>query len=320
MPFTVPNENVATLAVQARLDSGDLDAMMAPAFGSGVFSGCLVTAQGTPDGTVAVSTGSVRITGSTQAVTGANVSVLTGSANADGTTASAAHANWLRYDLIVVNASGQLGVLHGQVTIPVHPNYIHNPVFPTWNKATQVPLAALVILPGSEPTTGTIRTADIVQKDPDINANAFHDQIHTIWGANHQGTLLISQLPSIFIPVPFSHVGTAVVATGALRWANKSGRTLTINSIFASANTAPVGTTSTPISGAGLVFDVNIDASTIWSTQGNRVNIQAAAISGSTTTFNTTTIADGSYLSVDTDFIGSTTPGADIDVQVWLRG
>jgi hypothetical protein len=115
----------------------------------------------------------------------------------------------------------------------------------------------------------------------------------------------------------YSISGAATVAAGAHRFYNHSGGTRTITKVGLSAGTAPSGTTSTPITGASLVADVNINGTSIWSTQGNRVNIQSGQNVGTQTTFNTTTIADGSYFTVDIDFIGSTTAGSDVTVTVW---
>lgn len=119
-------------------------------------------------------------------------------------------------------------------------------------------------------------------------------------------------MPDIYIPVTFAYKGTIATGTGVLRWYNDSGRTLTIAKIRASAGTAPTG--------AAILDDVNVDGTTIWSTQGNRVTIAAGANTGSTTTFNTTTIADGSYLTVDIDQVGSTVVGADHVATIWLKG
>jgi hypothetical protein len=176
--FTVPNEASASYTDQAELDAMDIQVIVAGFAGTGVISGCLVTAQGSPDGTVAVSSGSIRVAGSTVSVTGANVSVMTGSANADGSTNSAANATYYRYDLIVANASGQLGVLHGTVPAPAWPDYSVNPTFPTVTKANCV-LAAVLIPPTAASITG-IASSQIVAKNVEFSVNAPHDQAHLI--------------------------------------------------------------------------------------------------------------------------------------------
>jgi hypothetical protein len=120
-----------------------------------------------------------------------------------------------------------------------------------------------------------------------------------------------------FIPVTFSKQGTVAVTTEAavMRWYNDSGRALTIDSVRASVNTAPTG--------ASLIVDVNYDGTTIYTTGPgtNRPTITATnftAEQGGAP--DVTSVADGHYLSVNVDAVGSTIPGSDLTVQVWLRG
>jgi hypothetical protein len=144
-----------------------------------------VTAQASPDGTVAVSSGSYRIGGSTKTCAGGTVSVISGSANPDGSTSSAADANYYRYDLIVADSSSHLGVLHGTVPAPAWPDYSVNPVFPTVTVAYAV-LAAILIPPTASGIT-TLASTTIVPKNLAISADAFHDQAHSLTGTNHTG-------------------------------------------------------------------------------------------------------------------------------------
>lgn len=109
----------------------------------------------------------------------------------------------------------------------------------------------------------------------------------------------------------FSRWQTLYTIAGTHRWYNDSGATLAIKEIRAAVGTAPTGAT--------IICDVNIDGSTIWSTQGNRLTIAANGNTASTTTFNTLVIPDGSYLTVDIDQVGSTEPGADLTLTVWME-
>lgn len=103
--------------------------------------------------------------------------------------------------------------------------------------------------------------------------------------------------------------GTVAVSTGKHRVYNDTGVGLTIRSVRASAGTAPTG--------ASILVDVNKNGSTIFSTQANRPAIAAAAnTSGKVTNMNVTTLADGDFLTVDVDQIGSGTAGADLVVQI----
>lgn len=87
--------------------------------------------------------------------------------------------------------------------------------------------------------------------------------------------------------------------------------------VFAYAKTGPTG--------ADMIFDINYhatddaSATTIWSTQANRLKIVAGSKTGSQTTFDTTTFAEGGVLTIDLDQVGSTIAGQDITVTVWCR-
>jgi hypothetical protein len=66
--------------------------------------------------------------------------------------------------------------------------------------------------------------------------------------------------------------------------------------------------------GQAILIDINKNGSTIWSSQGNRATISAAATTGNTTTFNTTALTAGDYLDLDIDQVGSGTAGVDLTV------
>ncbi len=120
--------------------------------------------------------------------------------------------------------------------------------------------------------------------------------------------------PNLYIDVTFSVSGALVASTvGVFRWYNRSGRTLTIETVNAAVGTAPAT--------QSILCDVNIDGTTIWATQGNRVAIAAAANVGVATTFDTTTIATGAhYFTVDVDQVGTGTTGSNLTVTIWLKG
>lgn len=111
--------------------------------------------------------------------------------------------------------------------------------------------------------------------------------------------------------VPFSSGGSLIVKVGATGWTNRLNRTLTIVEVYAEVGTAPTG--------ASIICDVNKNGSTIWSTQANRVAIAATSLNGNSTTFNTTSIAQGDRLTFDVDQIGSTIAGSDLTLQVVMK-
>ena len=106
---------------------------------------------------------------------------------------------------------------------------------------------------------------------------------------------------------------SGVLTTGA----NKSfeviyrGPNATIKTADAHVKAAPVG--------AALVFDINIDGTTIWSTQANRLTIADGATSGTQTTFNTTAVVAGNSLTMDIDTIGSGTAGTSVTVLLEME-
>lgn len=107
----------------------------------------------------------------------------------------------------------------------------------------------------------------------------------------------------------FARAGTLSVGAGTFRVYNDCGDTLSIKSVRASAGTAPTG--------ASIIVDVNVNGTTIFTTQANRPAIAAAAnTSGKVTNHNVTTIGDGSYFTVDVDQVGSGAAGADLTVQI----
>lgn len=112
--------------------------------------------------------------------------------------------------------------------------------------------------------------------------------------------------------IPFSNTGTLAVQTGTHRLYNDTGIAWTIISVRATVGTSPAG--------ASVIIDVNKNGTTIFTTQANRPTIAAAAnTSGKVTNMNVTSVADGEYLTVDVDQVGSTTNGADLTLQLEVQ-
>ena len=106
----------------------------------------------------------------------------------------------------------------------------------------------------------------------------------------------------------FSSTGTLIVAAGKSRVYNDSGRTLTILATRASVGTAPTGAT--------LIVDINKGGTTIFTTQTARPTIALSGFTAAGGTPAVTAWANGEYLTVDIDQVGSTVAGADLTVQV----
>lgn len=103
--------------------------------------------------------------------------------------------------------------------------------------------------------------------------------------------------------------GSLGVSAGKSRRYNDTGVPLTIRAVRASVGTAPVG--------GPVVVDINRNGASIFTAQVNQPSIVAGAVtSGKVTAIGNAALADGDYLTVDVDAVGSTTPGADLAVQV----
>ncbi|MEV8636870.1 hypothetical protein AB0395_35030 [Streptosporangium sp. NPDC051023] len=127
-----------------------------------------------------------------------------------------------------------------------------------------------------------------------------------LWARTSAG---VERLVEPGILFPFSASGTLAVMIGSYRLYNDTGNALTIKAVRASVGTAPTG--------APILVDINVDGSTIFATQANRPTIAIGTnTSGKVTAMSTTSIADGSYFSVDVDQVGSVVAGANLTVQV----
>lgn len=92
-----------------------------------------------------------------------------------------------------------------------------------------------------------------------------------------------------------------IVKTGTARLYNDTGRALKILSCRATAAVAPTG--------AALTVDVNKNGTTIYTTQGNRPSIAISGVTNKSAAPDVQAWADGEYLTVDVDQIGSTIAG-----------
>lgn len=70
--------------------------------------------------------------------------------------------------------------------------------------------------------------------------------------------------------------------------------------------------------GADVIFDVNKNGTTIYSTQGNRPKVTATNTVGALATPDVTTLAAGDVLTVDVDQVGSTLPGGLATLTIGL--
>lgn len=139
MTLTIPDRGEGESNIQSKLYQEDLEVIMAGIDGLDcVLSGCAVTAQGSPDMTVAVAKGGVLSNGVLKPVAAGNVTV------------TAADATNPRIDLIVVNASGTKACRAGTAAAaPKPPNRTANDV-----------VIAQVYVPAAATTITTARITD----------------------------------------------------------------------------------------------------------------------------------------------------------------
>lgn len=145
MAFTIPDAPAAAFQDQARLYSATLDILTGGPRLTGVQSGCAVTAQGSPNMTVAVAVGVVRIAGRRVSVVAGNVTI------------TAANATNPRIDLITVDTTGTKAAVAGTAAaVPLEP---------------AVPAGRVVLAQVYVPANGTtIGSSQIVDRGLAVNA------------------------------------------------------------------------------------------------------------------------------------------------------
>jgi hypothetical protein len=80
---------------------------------------------------------------------------------------------------------------------------------------------------------------------------------------------------------------------------------------------AYIGTAPT---GADVIFDIHRNGVSIWNTtQANRITVAATANTATQTKFDTITVNEGDYFTIDVDQIGSTLPGTSATVELYVK-
>jgi hypothetical protein len=104
----------------------------------------------------------------------------------------------------------------------------------------------------------------------------------------------------------FGIPGSLIVTSGVSRI--YFTRAATISNVVATVGTAPTG--------AAIIFDVNKNGTTIFTTQGSRPTIAISGFVDLSSVPDVTTIEAGDYLTIDVDQVGSTIAGANAVVQI----
>lgn len=118
--------------------------------------------------------------------------------------------------------------------------------------------------------------------------------------------------------VMFAINGNLSVQSSPRRLYNRTGQTLLIEKVYASTDNGGNPT------GDSILVDVNkgvedADPTTIFTNQAHRPEIAAGAEIGYTTLIDVPSWANGEYLQLDIDQVGSTLPGSGLDVVVVAR-
>ena len=85
----------------------------------------------------------------------------------------------------------------------------------------------------------------------------------------------------------------------------------TIADVRAYLDTAPTG--------AAFVLDVNLNGTTVFTTQGNRPTIAISGNASTTTLPDVVSVAAGDRITVDVDVIGSSVAGSDLSIAIALK-
>ena len=96
------------------------------------------------------------------------------------------------------------------------------------------------------------------------------------------------------------------VHTGTMRWYIEANKT--ISNVVASVSTAPTG--------ASVIFDINKNGTTIFTTQANRPTISAGGYADFSCIPDVVSLVQSDYLTIDVDQIGSTVPGANAVIRI----
>lgn len=145
-----------------------------------------------------------------------------------------------------------------------------------------------------------------------IGSSYFSNLIFTLGGSDSGGSGGDTDGPIFPRPVVFVLGQGTPVTVGN----NKTNELVVecdgiISKAYVTAKTGPVG--------SNLIFDINLNGTSIWnSNQNNRISIADGQTYGAQTSFDTTAVSAGDLLSIDVDQVGSVTPGQEVTVQLLL--
>ena len=149
--------------------------------------------------------------------------------------------------------------------------------------------------------------------DPTLLAGMDSNGLGKVLATDTQGRLQVALATGIGALQKVIHFfvdGSLTTGAKPRRMYNLSGVTLTFQKVHLAVNTAPTV--------AAIICDIHKNGTTIFTTTANRPQVAAGSNTGTTVTFDVTTLADGEYLTLEVDQVGSGTAGADLVVSVVL--
>lgn len=167
--------------------------------------------------------------------------------------------------------------------------------------------AAFDAVPDGSITSAKIANDTIVNAD--INASAAIALSKLATGALPSAiTVAPANFANGIIPSDVVFTIPSTLTTGAKPVRIYIENLRTIANVVASVSTAPTG--------ASVIFDVNKNGTTIFTTQANRPTITASSHFDAISIPAVTSIGNGDYLTIDVDQVGSTIPGSDAVIKV----
>lgn len=182
MAWGVPNKGDGLNDIQSIVFKQYIDTIVAGISTDYVISGCAVTAQGSPDMTVAVASGSVLSNSVVRTVGGGNQSIST------------ANATLPRLDMVVVNSAGSLAVREGTASATPAPASL---------SANDV-LLAVIYIPAALTAITNSHIVDLRIFNSNLNRNAGLIQKTINFGMVEQPLVLTGVRDSTKIPIPYN--------------------------------------------------------------------------------------------------------------------
>jgi hypothetical protein len=164
--------------------------------------------------------------------------------------------------------------------------------------------------PGGAVDSVNGQTGIVVLDADDVGAVPASASTEILYGTDEAGaevTYTIQDVTGDTVTTFTDGRNVLTAGNGSARWINRQAQTYRIVGAWVTAGIVPTG--------ADIIVDVNLNGTTIYTTQGNRPTVPATTNGGAiSATPDVTALAPGDYITVDIDQIGSTIAGGNITV------